>query len=59
MKNPGPTHVAAAKRILRYRYLAVSASLGIIYRPQDNCCVSNTLTDRQMQIVRGPTIATR
>ena len=42
MNNPGPTHIAAAKRILRY--LAGTKSLGITYRRSDNKVSSNTLT---------------
>ena len=42
MNNPGPTHIAAAKRIMRY--LAGSKSLGITYRRTNNKVSTNTLT---------------
>lgn len=42
MSNPGPTHIAAAKRILRY--LAGTADLGLTYRRSADGPCANTLS---------------
>jgi hypothetical protein len=42
MNNPGPSHVAAAKRILRY--LSGTVSPGITYRRTNNRTAANVLT---------------
>ena len=42
MNNPGPSHVSAAKRILRY--LAGSADLGLTYRRSTQKAAANALT---------------
>ena len=42
LNNPGPSHIAAAKRILRY--LAGSADLGLTYRKTSGNCLGNVLS---------------
>ena len=42
LNNPGPTHIAAVKRILRY--IAGTASLGLTYRKSDDAQEANNLS---------------
>ena len=42
LNNPGPSHIAAAKRILRY--LAGSANLGLTYRRTSGNYLGNVLS---------------
>ena len=42
LNNPGPSHVAAAKRILRY--IAGTTSLGLTYRRTDKAILANVLS---------------
>ena len=43
LNNPGPTHIVAVKRILRY--IVGTTNLGLTYRKSANCQEANMLND--------------